>query len=130
MVPPIIPIEKLQLPLNSLYHYFPYDSFETGPVANEFILRHIDKPIPIKHVGELRSFDGAPRLNPMPVISKIRKFHNTNRRFRLVPGGIDKIGNPQMLPVVSYALIPQRYRYMRALMGKYYKTRNLTKTVQ
>jgi len=122
------PITELELPRNALLHFRQGTVDQTGPSPNDSLFANITKPIWVKHVVELHSLEGKPRRLGVSVDAMIRKFHMTNRRFKLLKE-VEAVKDQLSLAVLNYALIDNIYRYQRTQYTDYYRWQNLESLV-
>lgn len=124
-----IPLELLELPKQSIFHYTSDDPNAVGPSSEEFLFRTVTKPIVLGHITEAGDNLGAPRRLPIQVESLIRRHRVINKRYRQLFDITSAARDNYTLIVYSYTLIPRLYRYMRSLYGDYYKWWNTTSAI-
>lgn len=127
--PPLPELEHLDLPKRSILHFVSVSPLEHGPSSDEFIFRNITQPLPMAHVTELKSNEGAPRRVPVAIDPLVRKYHTKHRRFRLMRNLEQATRNDNTLVVYNYGFLPPLYRYARSFYSEYYKWMNLQASV-
>jgi hypothetical protein len=124
--PVMSPIAELELPRNALLHFRQGTVDQVGPSPNDALFKNITKPIWVKHITELKSSDGNPRRLSVSADAMIRKYHMTNRRFKLLKE-VAAVKDQLTLAIYSYALIDNLYRYQRTQYTDYYRWLNQEK---
>lgn len=128
MQPTLHELKYLDLPLNSVYHYANYDSGESGPASDDYLFRHIRKPILVEHVTELKDEFGTARRQAVNVQALIRDYHNFNRRTRQLKSWSGISRDPTTLAVVNYSLLNKGYRYVKSVFTDHQRWYNLFAT--
>jgi hypothetical protein len=129
MTPPLPLLELLDLPKHSILHYVPDSGLLVGPASDEFIFRHITKPIMMAHVIENGDFKGSPRRLSISSDQLIRAYQIKNRRFRPMRNLQASTRDDLTLAVYNYGIIPSLYKYQRSLYSEYYRWSNLQAAV-
>jgi hypothetical protein len=129
LAPRMPALKNLELPQRSIFHYVGQGPLDAGPPSDEFLFRHVTKPIPMLHVTKLQEFKGAPRFITTTVIADIRKYHNKNRRYRLNRNLPAMVRDPMAPAVINYAWLARLYRYQRNLYAEYNRWWNINATV-
>jgi hypothetical protein len=127
--PPLPKVDQLELPRNSIYHYVSETAVDIGPRSDEFLFRHVARPIPMMHVTDLLSDKGIPRRIASPVETEIRKYHQHHRRFRrqfTLQAGLRDMNVPF---VMNYGFLTGLYRYQRSMYTEYNRWYNIAATV-
>jgi hypothetical protein len=127
--PPMPKVDKLELPRNSMYHYVSESAVDIGPRSDEFLFRHIARPIPMMHMTELLSDKGAPRRVAAPVETEIRKYHQHHRRYRRQLNLQAGLRDQNVPYVMNYGFITGLYRYQRSMFTEYNRWYNIASTV-
>lgn len=127
--PRLAHLNMLELPMRSLYHYVGESPLEAGPAKDEYLFRHITKPIPMVHVRKLLEFKGLPRPVTLPLDQEIRKYHATHRRYRFLRTMQPGLRDPNVPLVVNYAFLNRLYRYQRTMYAEYNRWWNINATV-
>lgn len=127
--PRLVSQTKLNLPLESLYHYRVDDGLTLGPPPNDPLWSDTGTRVFVEHVTELTSREGNPRRTAKNPALLTREYRRKNRGMR--PLGQDRALtiNPRFLLVVNYALLPQLYRYITSMWSRYYRWVNIANTV-
>lgn len=129
MTPPLPLLELLDLPKESILHYVPDSGLLVGPASDEYIFRHIAKPIMMAHVIENGDFKGSPRRLSVSSNQLIRTYQIKNRRFRPMRDLQASTRDNLTLVVYNYGIIPSLYKYQRSLYSEYYRWSNLQAAV-
>lgn len=127
--PPLSKLELLDLPKQSLLHYVNVSPLENGPASDEFIFRHITRPIMMGHIVQNGDTKGNPRHLSISSDAIIRSYHIKHRRFRIMKNLEASARDQNVLIVYNYGIIPKLYRYMRSFYTNYYKWWNLQAAV-
>lgn len=128
--PPMTPISKLFLPMNSIYHFIDHDPEILGPTKDETVLSLVHGPVVVDHVTSyVAGADaGKPRTMPMNTMSLITNYHLQQRAFKRYTG-VNMLKPPGQLLVVNYELIDRHYRYIETYLTPYQRWYNLYKTI-
>lgn len=119
---PLLPVlEMLELPKKSIYHFVGETHRETNPSSNDFLFRHITKPIYVEHVLEAGDVKGNPRRLAVNIEQPVRTFHMKNRRFLRMRNLQSVLRDDNSLLVCNYGFIDQQYRYMRSFYSEFYR---------
>jgi hypothetical protein len=130
LLAPRMPVlSKLELPQRSIYNYIGQGPLDAGPQSDEYLFRHVTKPIPMMHVTKLLEFKGMPRVITEPIIAEIRQYHNKNRRYRLNRQLASMVRDAMAPAVINYAWLARLYRYQRNLYADYNRWWNINATV-
>ena len=123
-------IHDLELPRESVYHYFFEDMDTIAVPQSHWIFKNKPKMLFIDHVLELhpKAKEGSPALRSVSVIPLIRNYHVQNRRVRELKNGLKQLTNDRIPLIVNYALLPHRYRYPNHFFKDYFQWQNETKT--
>lgn len=124
--PPMSMLELLDLPRSSILHYAAESKLQFGPPSDEFLFRHITKPIMVDHVLELGDAKGAPRKVSVSPMAVVRNFHIKNRRFKQMRDLQAATRDINTLVVCNYSVLPHLYRYARSIYSDYYQWWNMS----
>lgn len=127
--PRLLPQTKLQLPLETVYHYRPEDSVVTGPSPQDPLLQELNTRVFIEHITELAAHQGGPRRTVNMPAMMIREYRQRNRGFKRFTQDRALVVNPKYVLVENYAILPSLFRYMNTRMARYYRWRNFAQTV-
>lgn len=122
-------VDALDLPQNSVLHYLPESELEDGPPVDYPLIQRADRYCLVEHITQLSQTEGNPKLTGLPLNGRIVKYHRLNRKMRRVMDDRSAFGDPRILTVISYCLIPSQYRYVRSYLSNYYRWRNLQATM-
>ena len=133
MSPPMSMVNKLYLPMGSVYHCTDIDENETGVMPTDEVLGHInarDTPIFVEHVTALskNARQGNPTELSVTFTNAITEYHREIKQFRRF-NNPNLLNNPKALMVYSYNLITKHYRYAQHLLLPYFQWSNLFMTV-
>lgn len=129
LAPRMPALKLLELPQRSIFHYVGQGPLDAGPPSDEFLFRHVTKPIPMMHVTKLQEFHGAPRFITTTLVADIRTYHNKNRRYRFQRQLAATVRDPMAPAVINYAWLARLYRYQRNLYAEYNRWWNINATV-
>jgi hypothetical protein len=127
--PPMPKLDLLELPRESIFHYVSESAVDIGPRSDEFLFRHVARPIPIMHQIELLSDKGMPRRVAVPVETEIRKYHQHHRRFRRQINLNAALRDVNVPFVMNYGFLAGLYRYQRSMFAEYNRWYNIAATV-
>jgi uncharacterized protein YfcZ (UPF0381/DUF406 family) len=127
--PPTTDLSLLNLPMSAVYHYVTYDGVELGPPSDDYLFRHITKPILVGHVLELAEDKGNPRKLGVNVQALVRDYHARHRRTRPLRSLEVADRDKTTLLVYNYCLLAKNQRYVRSFFTEYYKWYNQFSTV-
>jgi hypothetical protein len=127
--PPMPKLDLLELPRESIFHYVSESAVDIGPRSDEFLFRHVARPIPIMHQIELLSDKGMPRRVAVPVETEIRKYHQHHRRFRRQINLSAALRDVNVPFVMNYGFLAGLYRYQRSMFAEYNRWYNIAATV-
>lgn len=126
--PRLIPQRKLELPLESIVHYFPSDTSVMGPTLQEPLFLNIPDRKFIEHVVVLEGTEGNPRrtvLNPTILQNEYRR--KTRGVHPLRKDAALSI-NPRNVLVVNYGMLNPLYRYIQSYKANYFRWYNNNQT--
>jgi hypothetical protein len=129
MTPPLIKLDLLNLPKQSILHYVTTSPLDNGPAVDDFIFRNIARPIMVGHIVENGDTKGNPRHLAVSSDAMIRTYHIKHRRFKIMRTLEASTRDPNTLVVYNYGLLPSLYRYMRSYYTEYYKFCNIQAAV-
>lgn len=129
--PPMILLNKLFLPVSSIYHYVDHDVDDLGPMPDDYILQNAKEAVVVDHVtryGVLAN-RGKPVDLPLQTETMIATYHRNYRNYRRLSSNQALLKNPRTLLVVSYNLVERHYRYIDNWMQPIHRTENMYLTV-
>lgn len=127
---PIMPnLEDLDLPRKSIYHHVSMSPLDSGPASDEFMFRHINRPIQMAHITTNGDSKGVPRRLTVAVDTLIRQYHIKHRRYKPMRNLEMATRDQNTLLVYNYGFIPQLYHYARSFYSEYYKWWNIQSSV-
>lgn len=129
IAPTLSALELLELPQASILHFIGSSAVEAGPAGDEFIFRKIARPIMMQHIVTLAETKGAPRPVPGNIQAEIRRFHTTNRRYRLAQTLEQGVRDRTSALVFNYTYLHRQYRYMRSFYSEFNRWHNIYSTV-
>ena len=128
MMPPLADIKFLDLPKQAVYHYLGSGPLDSGPSSDEYILREIVRPMPVRHIVELTDFKGHPRRVAQQIDTAIRQYHISHRRYRPSRSVEQGVRDPQAPLIINYAFLSRLYRYVRSMYVEYNRWSNIMTT--
>jgi hypothetical protein len=122
LMAPVMPSTMLlELPQSSIYHYLGSNSLtDQAPSSNEYLFRHITKPIMMEHVVSTPSMLGMPRRQQIQMQPHLRTYHTRNHRYKLVKDFTPYENQAQTLAVVNYGFIAAGLKYSRQILSPYF----------
>ena len=129
VAPRLTPVDFLEFPKLSTYHFTEVDNVAIGPSTDEFYFRNLTKKIPIKHITKLVSAAGNPRQLSLPIDPIIRNFHTKHRRYRWLRHGDPYPPDENQLVVINHALSSRNYKYVRSPFADYNRWYNISATI-
>lgn len=118
------------LPRSAIYHRYSFDPEDLMPDPSDGLYRPYHKKILVSHVTDLTSTEGNPRRLAKPVKTLFRPWHlQNNARFKWSPNPENINIDPQTLLIYNYGLLHETYRYVQMPMTKYYKWKNIDRTI-
>jgi N-acetylmuramoyl-L-alanine amidase len=127
--PPFSPLETLELPKGSIFHFVSDNPLVVGPSVDEQLFKNITRPILMGHITENGDGKGTPRRLPIAAEPLVKNYHVKNRRYRRMISIESSIRDENSLIVFNYGFIPQEYRYVRSIYAKYYEWWNIQAAV-
>ncbi len=122
--PTMHPIETLDLPLASVLHYLDVQGQTTGPQSDDYLFRHLKKPIYVNHVTNLTSELGNPRKITIDPKQLQTSYHNQHRRMLLLRNYASAERARDQLVVINYAGLFKTARYQRSFYTEYFRWYN------
>ncbi len=122
------PLEKLEFPQRSVWHYLNFDGIERGPGADDFLFRNITRPILFTCPLELATREGGPKDIALSEATFISDYRRTNRRMRPIRGMQAVLNDPNSLMVVNYCGLGYKYRYPKSAQIEYFRWYNAMAT--
>lgn len=126
--PRLITIDRLTLPLESIYHFRPNDTSTLGPTPQDPLIESLDGRVFIQHVTELATNDGRPRRTVHQPGMLERDFRKRNRRFRPLRKTDALTISSRNALVVNYGFLSTLYRYTASFKASYYRWSNINNT--
>lgn len=126
LLSPVMPATTLlELPLLSIYHYLGSNSgVDYAPASNEYLFRHITRPIAMEHITEPGSRLGAPQKHVINMMNLVKQYHTKHRRYQYVRSISNYESAPMTLVVENYGFIAQGLKYQRQILTPYYQWYN------
>lgn len=118
--PPLPLLELLELPRASILHYMAESQTQIGPPVDEFLFRHVTRPIMMDHIFTVGDTKGAPRRVAVSPAALVRTYHVKNRRFKQMRDVLAATRDINTLLVCNYSVISHLYRYARSFYAEYY----------
>lgn len=128
VAPTLSPIQKLQLPQQSILHDVP-EGGQVGISADDYLLRNVAGPIYADHVVDLTEKRGNPRHSMISVQKLIREYHRKYRKIRQLHGLDRALADKRSTIIENYGFLSQLWRYPANLYRPYNKWYNVAATV-
>lgn len=127
--PKITPIDQLEMPLQSIYHFVSEDSVTIGPIPQDPLIETFDARVFIEHVTVLGSNLGNPRRTAVNPTLLVNDFRRKTRGFKPLRKDEALTMNPRNALVVNYGMMTPIYRYMASFQANYYRWANISHTL-
>lgn len=128
-LPPLAPLDTLNLPQDSILHYLPEDDVEYGIPADHFLLQDPSRVIMVEHPTVMIGTLGPPRNTNIQALKLIRDYHTRFRKLRLVRNRESALRDHKTILVESYGVLNHLYRYTTSFFSGYYKWANVQTTL-
>ncbi|MCK9234792.1 MAG: hypothetical protein M0R77_00590 [Gammaproteobacteria bacterium] len=116
------PLETMEMPKGSVYHYLGESATQVGPPEDLYIYRAVSDPIQMNVVSSYSTdfeWRGNPTVLGRNIQSDIAKYLRLHRRYRRFPE-VSKIkGTPHIQLLINYANINKSYRYIQNRYSSY-----------
>lgn len=111
--PPLTPLNKLTLPMDSVYHHVDMTDDEIGISPDELIVQQIKGDVYTDEVERYTSdlLKGSPVFQASVSANLVTQYHNRFKRFKRSSANKNSIKNPRALRVVNYGVLNKTYRY-------------------
>ncbi len=123
--PTLVPLQKLELPRDSILHFIPEDEATLGIPQDDWIVRNNPRLLMVHHNLQLGDNKGQPRSTMLPPTGLIRDYHRKNRKTRPLTNYDAALRDSRTLIVENYGLLPHLYRYPANFYRAYYKWWNI-----
>jgi hypothetical protein len=117
--------QYLELPQHSLYHYLPSGPLDVGPTADEYLFRHIKKPILVDHTLVIGDLKGYPKRQSVNTNGLVRGWHTKHRRYVQMKSLTAFESQNLVMVVENYGFLPQLYKYPRNAFSAYWSWYNI-----
>lgn len=128
-MPPMHPMEELDLPLGTILHHISSDETTFGPSTDDFFLQGATKMIYVDHVTQLAEQNGPPRFTNLSATKMSLEYQRKYRRTRPCKNLTAILKDERAVLVENYALLPHLWRYQTSLRRPYFKWRNIYSTM-
>jgi hypothetical protein len=128
MRPRLIPLEKLILPFESIYHFWPVDTATIGPNPQDPLLSNVNARLFIEHVVELDGREGNPRRTVLNPTMMQNEFRRKTRGFKPLRKDQALTINNRNVLVVNYGMLSSLYRYIPSYKVPYFRWNNVAQT--
>jgi len=129
MKPRLITVDKLVLPFESIYHYWPDDTVSYGPNPQDPLFANINGRVFVEHIKELTHLEGAPRRTVFNPTMMENEYRRKNRLFKPLRKEQALIINNRNVLVENYAMLSHLYRYIPSYKAEYFRWKNVAMTV-
>jgi len=130
--PRLIPNLRLNLPRESIYHFFQDSGAVVGPSPADPVIRAIlndgSPRLFVEHVTKLIGSEGPPRRTPLNPLIMENEFRRKNRQFRPLRQDKALTINPLNVLIVNYNLLNPLYRYIASYKAGFFRWKNNTQT--
>ena len=111
--PPLTPLEKLILPMDSVYHHVDMTDDDVGISPDEIIVQQIKSDVYTDEVDRYSEdlLKGSPIFQASVTNKLVMDYHNRFKRFKRSSTSKNSIKNPRALRVVNYGMLNKAYRY-------------------
>lgn len=123
--PTLIPLQKLELPRDSILHYVPDDEGTLGIPQDEAVLHNSPRLIMVHHNLKLGDAQGTPRGTMLPPSTMIRDYHKKYRMTRNLINYDSALRDSRTIVVENYGLLAHLFRYPTNYFRPYYKWWNI-----
>lgn len=130
--PPVSNYLELQLPRNSVFHWFGYEhSEQIGLSQNDQIAKNVEKNIYARNIEHYEQLDivGNPRNIPIMTSNMTRDYFKKNKRIKLLKNTVNDIKDDRCLIVYNYGLLNDHYRYTGSITVELDRWLNYHRTV-
>lgn len=129
VAPTLIPLQKLELPRDSILHFVSDDESLTGIPQDDLILRNNPRLVMVHHNLELVPVEGNPRSTHLPPSTMIKDYHRKFRNTRNLLNYESALRDSRTVVVENYGLLPHLYRYPVSYFRSYQKWINIQATL-
>lgn len=123
-MPRLIPISRLVLPLESVYHFYNDSSAIMGPSQTDPIFNQLESKVYIDHVEQIDTYLGNPIRTNVLVNTLVNDFRRQHRFFRPMRKIEALTLNNQNVLTVNYNLLSYLYRYQKTFKATWFKWNN------
>ena len=130
--PPVSSYLELQLPRNSVFHWFGYEhSDQIGLSQNDQIAKNVEKYIYARNIEHYVQLDivGNPRNIPIMTSNMTRDYFKKNKRIKLLKTNLNEINDDRCLIVYNYGLLNDHYRYTGSMTVELDRWLNYHRTI-
>lgn len=130
--PPTNPYMELNLPKNSVFHWFGYEyGDQVGLNQDDQIAKNVERLIYATNVEQYIQEDvvGNPRNLPIVTSAMTREYYHQNKRIRMLKGGIGDINDEKCLIVYNYGLLNDHYKYTGTMTHELDRWLNYNRTI-
>ncbi len=128
MRPRLIPMEKLILPYEVVYHFWPVDTATMGPNPQDPLLSNVNGRLFIEHVTELDGREGNPRRTVLNPTMLQNEFRRKTRGFKPLRKEQALTINTRNVLIVNYGMLSSLYRYIPSYKVPYFRWNNVAQT--
>jgi len=126
--PRLIAALRLNLPLESIYHFFDDNGAVLGPDPNDALIRAVvgtgSPRVFVEHVTHLLGAEGSPRRTPVNPLILESDYRRKYRQFRPLRQDKALLINNQNLLVENYNMLNPLYRYIASYKAGYSRWKN------
>ncbi len=122
--PRLSPVNRLTLPLESVYHFYNDSSAVMGPSQTDPVFNRLESKVYIKHIENIDTYLGNPIRTNVLVNTLINDFRRQHRFFRPLKKLEALTLNNQNVLTVNYNLLSYLYRYQKTFKATWFKWNN------
>jgi hypothetical protein len=128
MRPRLIPMEKLILPYETVYHFWPVDTATLGPNPQDPLLSNVNGRLFIEHITEMDGREGNPRRTVLNPTMMKNEFRRKTRGFKPLRKEQALTINTRNVLVMNYGMLSSLYRYIPSYKVPYFRWNNVAQT--
>lgn len=125
VAPTLIPLQKLELPRDSILHFVSDDESLLGIPQDDLILRNNPRLVMVHHNLQIVPVQGNPRSTHLPPSTMIKDYHRKYRNTRNLLNYEAALRDARTIVVENYGLLPHLYRYPTSYFRAYQKWTNI-----
>ncbi|MNP96446.1 hypothetical protein D3C85_90290 [compost metagenome] len=129
-IPLTFGISKLALPQGAVINWFPEDTVNFGPSAEDTLIKTAERMVFIEHITEMRSDIGNPKPTPFIMGKPLRDYQRKNRaKLRLLMNPQATFANQRTIVLENFSPLLFTKRYTTSFFANYYRWVNIRHTM-